>query len=216
MAGMLAFVFLPRLYSTQFSATEVVKLKQTVESGTIITDDMLTTIEVGSYGLSDNVIKNKSEIVGFVAKETVYAGEYLWRDRFTTQETYKRTASKPEHALSEGMYLLTISLPSESSGIAGILRSGDTVDIFSYMHDGGATNVKEALTSVSVYKVLNKKLKSLDELDYKLKSDTKADPAGYDFAPAYVVFTVNEQQAKVLIELEKEKSLHLMLRKAGA
>jgi len=41
-AGALAFLLLPRLYSAQSSTVEIVKLKQTVEYGTTITDDMLS------------------------------------------------------------------------------------------------------------------------------------------------------------------------------
>jgi len=216
LAGMLTFVFLPRLYSAQASTTEIVKLKQTVEYGTIITEDMLTVAEIGSYGLPDNVIRNKSKIVGLVAGETVYAGECLWQDRFMTQEVYESAASKTIFGLSDGMYLLTIGLPSESSGIAGILRAGNTVDVYGYTDDSGSTVVTEALTAVRVYEVLNKKLVSLDDLDAELTANPDADPSDYDFAPAYVVFIVNEQQAKVLIGLEKDKSLHLSLREAGA
>lgn len=216
LAGMLAFVFLPRLYSSQASTTEIVKLKQTVESGTVITDDMLTIAEVGSYGLPDNVVRNKSEIIGLVAGETVYAEEYLWRGSFMAQEVYESATSKTSFGLSDGTYLLTISLPSESSGIAGILRAGNTVDVYGYTDDSGSTVVTEALTAVRVYEVLNKKLVSLDDLDAELRANPNADPSDYDFAPAYVVFIVNEQQAKVLIGLEKDKSLHLLLREAGA
>ena len=215
LAGMLAFVFLPRLYSAQASTTEIVKLRQTVEYGTVITEDMLTITEVGSYGLPDSVVRDKSEVVGLVAGDTIYAGEYLWRDRFMTQEVYESAASKTSFGLSDGTYLLTIGLPSESSGIAGILRAGNTVDVYGYTDDSGSTVVTEALTAVRVYEVLNKKLLSLDDLDAELKANPDADPSDYDFAPAYVVFIVNEQQAKVLIGLEKDKSLHLTLRETG-
>ena len=212
LAGILAFVFLPRLYGAQSGTTEIVTLKQTVESGTVITDDMLTVAEVGSYGLPDNVVRDKSEITGLVAGDTIYAGEYLWRDRFMTEEAYKEAASKNSLGLSDGTYLLTIALPSESSGLAGILRAGDIVDVYGYTDSGGTVAINEALTGVKVYKVLNDKLVSLDDLDAKLKADSGKDSSDYDFAPAYVVFTVNEQQVKVLIGLEKDKSLHLTLR----
>lgn len=212
LAGILAFVFLPGLYSAQSSTTEIVKLRQTVEYGTVITEDMLTISEVGSYGLPDNIVTDYSELIGLVAGETVYAGEYLWREHFMTKEAYENTASKSGYNLSDGTYLLTIGLPSESSGLAGILRAGDTVDVYGYTDESGSVVVNEALTAVTVYKVLNSKLVSLDDLDSELKDKPDADSSDYDFAPAYVVFIVNEQQAKVLIGLEKDKSLHLTLR----
>ena len=212
LAGILAFVFLPRLYDAQSGTTEIIKLRQTVESGTIITDDMLTVSEVGSYGLPDNVIRAKSEITGFVAGETIYAGEYLWRDCFLTPEAFDENKKQNGYALSEGTYLLTIGLPSESSGIAGILRAGSTVDVYGYSDDNGSAVVSKALTGISVYEVLNNKLVSLDDLDAEMEASPDADPSDYDFAPAYIVFVVDEQQAKVLIGLEKDESLHLTLR----
>ena len=72
--------------------------------------------------------------------------------------------------------------------------------------------VSKALTGITVYEVFNDKLVSLDDLDAELEANSDADPSDYDFAPAYVVFVVDEQQAKVLIGLEKDESLHLTLR----
>lgn len=177
-----------------------------------IAQAMLTVSEVGSYGLPDNVIRAKSEITGFVAGETIYAGEYLWRDCFLTPEAYEDAENRTGYGLSDGTYLLTIGLPSESSGIAGILRAGSTVDVYGYSDDNGSAVVSKALTDIIVYEILNDKLVSLDDLDAKMEASPDADPSDYDFAPAYIVFVVDEQQAKVLIGLEKDESLHLTLR----
>jgi len=216
LAGALAFVLLPRLYSAQSSTVEIVKLKQNAEYGTVITDDMVTVAEVGSYGLPADVVTDKSQIVGLVADSTIYAGEYLWRDRFMTVEAYQKATSKARLGLSDGTYLLTINFPTASSGLAGILRAGDIVDVYGYTEDDNRNiSVNEALTTITVYEVLNSKLVSLDDLDAKLEANPDTDPSDYDFAPAYVVFIVNEQQAKVLIGLEKDKSLHLTLQEAG-
>lgn len=212
LAGILAFVFLPQLYSAQSGTTEIVLLKQDVTSGTAVTGDMLTVREVGSYGLPEDVVKDKAEITGLVASEAVCAGEYLWKGSFVSKEDFQSAEAKGSFGLSDGTYLLTIALPSESSGVAGILRAGDTVDVYGCTDDTGSAVASEALTSVKVYSVLNSKLVSLDDLDAKLAADSSKDASDYDFAPAYVVFSVNEQQVKVLIGLEKDKSLHLTLR----
>jgi pilus assembly protein CpaB len=215
LSGALAFGLLPRLYGAQSGTTEIAKLRQTVEYGTVITEEMLTVAEVGSYGLPDTVVTDKSEIVGLVAGDTVYAGEYLWRDRFLSVADYEKTSLKSGYGLSEGTYLLTIALPSASSGLAGILRSGDTVDVYGYTDESGSAVVSEVLTAVTVYKVLNSKHVPLDNLDAELAAKPDVDPADYDLAPAYVIFAVNVQQAKILIGLEKDKALHLSLRETG-
>lgn len=216
LAGALAFGLLPRLYGAQSGTTEIVKLRQIAEYGTVITEDMLTVAEVGSYGLPNTVVTDKSEIVGLVAGDIIYAGEYLWRERFMTQDAFKKNETQNSYGLSKGTYLLTIALPSESSGLAGILRSGNTVDVYGYTDESGSAVASVTLTAVCVYKVLNSKLVSLDDLDDELAANPDADPADYDLAPAYVVFTVNEQQAKVLIGLEKDEALHLTLRETEA
>ena len=88
--------------------------------------------------------------------------------------------------------------------------------MYGYTDENGTTVVSKALTDIKVYDVLNKKVASMDELDAELEASVGTDLSDYDFAPAYVVFIVNEDQAKTLIGLEREKSLHLTLRKAGA
>lgn len=216
LAGILVFGLLPRLYNAQSSIAEIVRLKETVVSGIVITADMLTVTEVGSYGLPDGIVKDKSEIVGLVANETVYAGEYLWRNRFVSEDDYESGTGQTRYGLSEGTYLMTMSLPTASSGIAGVLRSGDIVDVYGYAISDGVAAVTGELTAVTVYRVLNSKLMPLDDLDAMLTADPSTTISDYDFKPAYVIFAVNEQQAKVLIGLEKEESLHLVLRETGA
>lgn len=216
MAAVLAFVLLPRLYKAQSSTTEVVRLNQTVECGTVIDEAMLTVTEAGAYGISDKVITDKAEIIGLVANATSYAGEYLWRDRFVSAEDYEQGTAKHSVGLTDSQYLLTISFPTASSGIAGVLRGGDIVDVYEYGADElGNAVVNKAISSLRVYEALNGRLLSLNDLDAELQATPDANASDYDFAPAYVVFIVDEQQAKTLIALEKEKSLHLALREAG-
>jgi len=216
MAAVLAFVLLPRLYETRSATTEVVRLNQTVERGTVIDDTMLTVSEVGSYGLAGDVVTKADQIIGQVAVSTVYAGEYLWRDRFIAIEEYELEIAGAGAALGDGQYLLTVSFPTTSSGVAGVLRDGDVVDVYEYGTDeSGSSAVNLAISSLRVYEVLNARLLSLSALDAELEAAPDADASDYDFAPAYVVFIADGQQAKTLIRLEREKSLHLALREAG-
>lgn len=215
LAAVLAFGLLPRLYKSQASTIQIVTLKQTVESGTEITEGMISATEVGSFGLPEGVVTNQADVIGLVANSTLYGGEYLWRDRFITAEEYKK-ASNLDYELKNGSYLLTVSFPTTSAGIAGVLRGGSTVDVYSAAEDDvGNVSVEKALESIKVYKVLNSKLQSLDELDANMKSNSEANSLDYDLVPAFVIVMVNEQQAKTLIYLEKTQALHLALVKAG-
>ena len=213
LAAVIAFVLLPRLYKAQSSTAQVVTLKATVEQGTEITENMLSVTEVGAYGLPNGVVTDKASIVGLAAGSTLYAGEYLWRDRFVSVSDYQNNGT--DRKLEIGSYLLTIKFPSTSAGLAGVLRGNSVVDVYSFSENGdGTTTTERAIEGLEVFMVLNIKLQSLDELD-ALTRIAETGSSDYDFAPAYIVVKASEQQVKTLIRLEKSESLHLALVKAG-
>lgn len=215
-AALLAFGLLPRLYNSRSATTEVVRLNQTVEYGTVIDQSMLTLVEVGAYGLSGRVATSKADVIGKVAATTVYADENLLPEWFMSLEDFEKEAVKQGANLEAGQVLITVSFPTVSSGIAGLLRSGDSVDVYEYAtNELGQSVVSKALAGMTVYDVLNSKLISLDGLDAALEADETLSADDYDFVPAYVIFIANEQQAKALIKLEREKSMHLTLLEAG-
>ncbi len=216
LAALLAFGLLPKLYNSQSATTEVVRLNQTVEYGTVIDESMLTLVEVGAYGLSDRVATSKADLIGKVAATTVYADENLLPERFMCLEDFEKEAVKQDANLEAGQVLITVSFPTVSSGIAGLLRGGDSVDVYEYAADElGQSVVNKALAGMTVYDVLNSKLISLADLDAEFEADETLNADDYDFVPAYVIFIANEQQAKTLIKLEREKSMHLTLQEAG-
>lgn len=215
MAAVISFGLLPRLYRDQSATTEIVKLRQSIEYGTTVTDDMLTMVEVGTYGLPDQVVRDKSEVVGLVANETIYAGENLWRDSFITEEEYRAGEKLLDYDLSGSMCLVTVAMPSDSAGVAGYLRAGDIVDVYNCRESSeidGITQVSEALMSVKVCNVLNQDLQSVDDVETLWEQDTEGSWSDYDFAPAFVVFYVNNAQAQTLMSLERDNALHLTLR----
>lgn len=212
-AAVIAFAVLPRFYKSQAETTNVVRVTQDVPKGTTLTKSMLTISEVGAYGLSEKTVRSEDDAVGKIAAENLYEGEYLSSNRIAAPEEYNKWNNAEASDLSGDNCLITIKFPSASSGIAGILRAGNIVDIFECAENEEGLNVTEKrMESMYVYSVMNKDLESLNELDEK-KSKMLEEDADYDFEPAYVVFRCTESQAQELIRLEKEESLHLTLRR---
>ncbi len=219
LAAVVAFLLLPRFYSSQAATESVIRVAQDVPAGTVITGPMVTSSEVGAFGLSSDVIRTGTEVVGMVAAENLYAGEYLMDKRLMTQEAYKDAESQNNRGLVSGMNLLTIEFPSFSAGIAGVLRAGDTVDVYQYTteKDENGDEVSEttlAIRGVYVYDVLNRNMQSLNELDEMKAALPEGDTTSFDFAPAYVVFRCTRADIRTLIQLERAESLHLALTKA--
>ena len=214
LAAVLSFVLLPKIYEDETATANVLVLNQTVDEGTEITENMLSTAEVGAFGLSGAVATDKEQVIGMVATSTIYEGEYLTKNRLVSAEEYDNSGHGT--ALEFGEFLLTLKLPSTSAGLAGVLRGGALVDVYTTVEDeNGGIETEKALSEISVKQVLNSKLESLDYLDESLaeESDDVKDDA--DYAPVYIVVAVDETQVKTLIALEKADNFHLTLIKAG-
>lgn len=215
LAAVIAFAVLPRFYKAQAETTYVVRATQDVPEGTELTKGMLTLSEVGAYGLSEKVVRSEEEAVGQIAAENLFAGEYLMQNRVISVEEYaKRTEAKTK-GLGQGNCLVTLKFPTASSGLAGVLRAGNIVDVYECREDEEKNvAVWKILPAMYVYSVLNQDLEPLDELDEK-KEQALEDDTDYDFEPAYVVFRCTEEQAITLIRLEKQEALHLTLARTG-
>lgn len=212
LAAGIAFGLLPKVYSAKLDTVEVIKLRHNVSGGTVIDDSMLTRVEVGAYNFPETVVREVNGVAGMVAKENMYAGEFVSKERLVTQEEYNAIMEEQTKGLTEGLCLVTIQFPTASSGGASILRAGDIVDVYETSEDTeGALYVDKVLESMYIYDVLNSNLESLHELDDKKAELLIEEDADFNFEPAYVVFRCSEDEAEAMIRMEKAKSFHLAL-----
>ena len=214
LAAVLSFVLLPKIYEDETATANVLVLNQTVDEGTEITENMLSTAEVGAFGLSGAVATDKEQVIGMVATSTIYEGEYLTKNHLVTAEEYKKSVSGA--VLADGQFLLALKIPSTSSGLAGQLRGAALVDVYTTVDDeNGAIKTEKVLSQISVKHVLNSKLESLDDSGERMTEEEDDAKDDTDYTPVYIVVTVDETQAKTLIALEKAENFHLTLIKAG-
>ena len=109
LTAVLAFVALPSFYSSKSETTNAVKLNQDIPVGTVISGEMLSTVEVGSFGLPGSVVLNKDDAIGKVASENMYVGEYLTNSRLITEEEYQKLVAEQTKGLEKG-YMRKTSL----------------------------------------------------------------------------------------------------------
>ena len=219
LAGAVAFLLLPRYYRSQSATEDVIRVAQDIPAGTVIAAEMLTTSTVGSFGLSEDVVRDMDAVLGMVAAENLYSGEFLTEVRLQTEEEYAEAEAQKQKGLTSGMSLITIEFPSSSAGIAGVLRAGDTVDVYEYITRTNEDGEKESsattcMSGIYVYDVLNKNMQSLNDLDEQKANLPEGDNTVFDFAPAYVVFRCSRPQILKMIDLERTDAMHLALSKA--
>jgi len=176
---------------------------------------MVTVSEVGSYGLSEHILKDVNDVIGKVPLEPIHAGETFWADCLTTEDDYKAVADVNTKGLTDGYCLVTIKCPTASVGVAGVLRPGNIVDVFECVEDmeTDTYTMVKALDDMYVYDVLNSSLVSLAEIDEKKANAAEDSSETYNYEPTYVVIRCTEAQAQTLIRLEKAESLHMTLQR---
>jgi len=104
--------------------TDVVVAASTIPENVIITEAMLTITSLSTDAVHGDAANTFEELVGFLSKSEIIAGEQILKSRVVTELTSSSLAAR----IPEGMRAMTIS-SNEISGVAGFIGVGDSVDI---------------------------------------------------------------------------------------
>ena len=179
---------------------EIVRVTKDIHAGELITKDMVTTAEVGSYNLPSGLMTTKNNVVGKYAKADLAVGDYILAAKLSdapaAENAYLYNLDGTKQAIS-------VTIKSFATGLSGKLQSGDIVSVIvaDYPEDG-ETCIPAELQYVEIISVTAST--GYDANTGEAKSDEKE-------LPSTVTFLVLPEQAKVLAELEQDAKLHLSL-----
>ena len=89
-AGILTFFLLPSINKGKNQTVKVVKLTQQITAGTKIEESMLVEKEVGGYGLPENIVKDKEDIVGKFSNCTILPDDLILTSKLSDYATDQR------------------------------------------------------------------------------------------------------------------------------
>ena len=179
---------------------EIVRVTKDIHAGELITKDMVTTAEVGSYNLPSGLMTAKDNVVGKYAKADLAVGDYILATKLSdapaAENAYLYNLDGTKQAIS-------VTIKSFATGLSGKLQSGDIVSVIvaDYPEDG-ETTIPAELQYVEIISVTAST--GYDANTGEAKGDEKE-------LPSTVTFLVLPEQAKVLAELEQVAKLHLAL-----
>ncbi|KJS86667.1 Flp pilus assembly protein CpaB [Desulfosporosinus sp. BICA1-9] len=218
LAAAISFVLLPKLYADKGATVTVLRAAEDIPAGTRIEDKQLAAVEVGSFGLPDGIVEDKTLIVGKIAQTDIAKGDYLFFQKlgeFIADEKLDRIAV-------ENKRLVTVSVPSIAAGLSSHLQSGDivTVAVFSSQKNEGTTSQSASsqvilypeLKGLEVYSVENSRTQSTAQVR---EQQAEKQQGSSDPIPKAVTLIVTEAQATKLIEAEYTGKLHLIFEKRG-
>ena len=174
---------------------EIVRVTKDIHAGELITKDMVTTAEVGSYNLPSGLMTVKDNVVGKYAKADLAVGDYILAAKISeapaAENAYLYNLDGTKQAIS-------VTIKSFATGLSGKLQSGDIVSVIvaDYPEDGETSIPAEIISAPAST--------GYDANTGEAKGDEKE-------LPSTVTFLVLPEQAKVLAELEQDAKLHLSL-----
>ena len=217
LAGAIAFVLLPKFYADKSVTAMVLRASEDIPAGTEIQERHLASVEMGSFGLPDDIINDKTLVVGKIAQADIAAGDFLFPRKLGDYIANE----KLDRIVKENKRLVTITVPSIAAGLSSHLRSGDrvTVAVFTNQNADGYEN-QSAVSGVTLYPELkylevygvdNARTQNTAEVR---EQQTEGQPSG-DPIPKAVTLIVTETQAARLVEAEYTGKLHLIFVQRG-
>ena len=195
LALVICFGITPLFNQSISQKAEIVRVTKDIHAGELITRDMVTTAEVGSYNPPSGLMTAKDNVVGKYAKADLAVGDYIL------------AAKLSDAPAAENAYLYNLDGTKQAisfaTGLSGKLQSGDIVSVIvaDYPEDG-ETTIPAELQYVEIISVTAST--GYDANTGEAKGDEKE-------LPSTVTFLVLPEQAKVLAELEQVAKLHLAL-----
>ncbi len=201
LAAVFAFALLPNMYKNKGGTEKIIKVNTTVTAGTKIEETMLVEAEVGSYGLPDNVVKNKDEVVGKYSKTDITPDDMILKTKISEFAANEKLDS----ILASGKKLITITLPSIAAGVGNHLQAGDIITLVYYAEN--VASIPEEMKNIEVYSIEND-----DAINVE---DAPSGDEEVDHIAATITLIVTDIQAEKLVNAEYSGKLHAVFERRG-
>ena len=195
----ICFVVTPLFQKTMSEKKEIVRVVKPIRSGEEITADMVKTVEVGSYNLPEDVVKQLDTVIGAFASADLAPGDYILASKIAEEPAAENAYL---YHLTGEKQAISVTVKAFANGLSGKLKSGDIVSVIAPDYKKqGMTVIPAELQYVEVISVTASS-------GYDANTGEVVDEKEL---PSTVTLLVTTEQAKVLAELEQDSELHLAL-----
>ncbi len=200
LAAIVTFGAAPLVNKMSEGKTEIIRMAQDVKQGFIITESDIEKVQVGSFNLPANVIKDKATVVGKYATTDLKAGDYLMGSKLNNEAD---SADSVFRLLDGTKQAVSISIASFAAGLSGKLENGDVVSIIVTSTEKNEAEMPAALRYV---KVITTTTASGTDRDQITPNENETNEL-----PSTVTLLVNMEQAKLLAQYEVKGKIHISL-----
>lgn len=166
---------------------DIIRIKQNVSRGQVIKADDIELARVGAYNLPSGVIKDGYAVVGKYATADLFAGDYLFTSKLTTEN---KSADSALSSLMGDKVAISVPVGSFASGLSGKIENGDIVSVIVYNSEMRTSHIPAELKYVKVITTTTSGGVDKDE--------------NFDgTAPSSITFLVKPEQAQLLASYDK-------------
>lgn len=198
----ICFVVTPLFQKTMSEKKEIVRVVKPIRSGEEITADMVKTVEVGSYNLPEDVVKQLDTVIGTFASADLASGDYILASKIAEEPAAENAYL---YRLTGEKQAISVTVKAFANGLSGKLKSGDIVSVIAPDYKKqGMTVIPAELQYVEVIAVTANS-------GYDANTGEELEEGADRELPGTVTLLVTPEQSKVLAELEADGKLHLSL-----
>lgn len=194
-----------KTYQDQGDFVQVPVARQRIPAKTQITSQMFELKEIPAKYINERAVVDPKEVQGKIARSEILPGEQVLQDKLAKD---KDASAGLSFLLPPGKRAVTIAV-NEVSGLAGLVKPGDRVDVMGTFDLQGA--VGQEKSSITSLLIQNADVLSIDQSTNPAgnSQDTqKATPA------RTLTLSVTPEQAQPLILCSEKGSIQLLLRPA--
>lgn len=177
--------------------TEVVKVTSDIPKGTQITSDMVDVVPVGGYNLSENVITEKSDVIGKYALADFSSGDLILDTKISDNTL---SSSDGLDTLDGTRVAISVTIQDFADGLSDKLQSGDIVSCIVTTADK-KTTIPPQLTYVEVLATTDENGVDKQSTQNTAQSETAAT----------VTLLATPEQATLLSNYEQTAEIQLAL-----
>lgn len=201
LALIICFIVTPLFNKTISDKTEIVRVIRSVKTGDEITEDMVKTVEVGSYNLPEDVVRNLDTVIGKYASADLEPGDYILTSKIAEEPAAENAYL---YSLNGEKQAISVTVKSFANGLSGKLKSGDIVSVIAPDYKNqGTTVIPPELKYVEVIAVTANSGNDANTGDLEEDEDREL--------PDTVTLLVTPEQLQILAELEEDGTIHLSL-----
>ena len=199
-----SFILSPMYQSVLEKKADVVRVKTTITKGKQISENDLEVANVGTYNMSNKILKEKDEVLFKYAKTDIYSGSFITDDSISSVPLDKDTYL---NNIPDNKMAISVTVHSFAAGLSSKLLKGDVVSVLvkEKEDEEEICTIPESLRYVEV-------LSSTEETGYdKEKNEQVKDEKEGNKKILTVTLLVNSEQASQLAINEGNAAVHLAL-----